>query len=119
MANATSPMWWAVYHGNLELATLFLQGGGDPNSKDADDNSCLHLAFKNGAIPIIFQLLDYGGDLNCKNSKKATPLYHATKRMLKLLGLEEGSVVGVERDNNSLFYRRSNHLDHLYNDCLS
>lgn len=36
MKNGTSPMWWAVYHSNLELTTLFLQGGGDPNSKDAD-----------------------------------------------------------------------------------
>lgn len=34
MNNSTNPMWWAVYHSNLELTTLFLQGGGDPNSKD-------------------------------------------------------------------------------------
>jgi len=87
MGNGSSPMWWAVQHSNLELTTLFLQGGGDPNSKDAEDNSCLHIAIKNGAIPIIFQLLDYGGDLNSKNSKKVTALYYATKRMLKLLGL--------------------------------
>jgi hypothetical protein len=45
------------------------------------------LAIKNGSIPIIFELLDYGGDLNAKNNKKVTALYYATKRMLKLLGL--------------------------------
>jgi len=64
-----------------------LQGGGDPNSKDSEENSCLHIAIKKGAIPIIFDLLDYGGDVNAKNHKKVTPLFHATKRMLKLLGL--------------------------------
>ena len=103
-------MWWAVYHCNLELTTRFLQGGGDPNSKDADGQTCLHIAFKNGAVPIIFILLDYGADLNRKNNKKVSSLFYATKRMLKLLGLEEGSVVG-DRDNNSTFYRRTNHYD--------
>jgi ankyrin repeat protein len=88
MRGGTNAMWWAVSNCNLELATLFLQGGGDPNSRDGEENSCLHMAVKNGAVPIIFVLLDYGADLNRKNSKKVTPLYYATKRMLKLLGLE-------------------------------
>ena len=81
-------MWWAVYHYNLELTNTFLQGGGDPNSKDNDGDTCLHLAVRLGAMPIIFALLDYGADLNKKNNKKVTPLYYATTRMLKLLGLE-------------------------------
>lgn len=38
-------------------------------------------------MQIIFLLLDFGADLNMKNNKKATPLYYATPRMLKLLGL--------------------------------
>lgn len=87
MSGGTNAMWWAVFHSNLELTAGFLQGGGDPNSKDSEDNSCLHIAVKNGAVQIIFLLLDYGADLNRKNAKKVTPLYHATKRMLKLLGL--------------------------------
>lgn len=45
---------------------------------------------QNGDVQIIFLLLDYGADLNLKNNKKVTPLYFATPRMLKLLGLEEG-----------------------------
>jgi hypothetical protein len=39
-------------------------------------------------MQIIFLLLDYGADLSAKNSKKATCLLHASKHMLKLLGLE-------------------------------
>lgn len=66
---------------------MFLEGGGDPNSKDSEENTCLHVAVKNGDVQIIFLLLDYGADLNRKNSKKASCLFHATKKMLKLLGL--------------------------------
>lgn len=47
---------------------------------------------QNGDVQIIFLLLDYGADLNIKNNKKVTPLYYATPRMLKLLGLKEGVV---------------------------
>lgn len=87
MSKGANAMWWAVYHSNLELVKTFLEGGGDPNSKDNEDNTCLHIAIKNGDVQIIFLLLDYGGDLNRKNNKKVSCLYHATKKMLKLLGL--------------------------------
>lgn len=110
MPNGTNAIWWAVYHSNLPLTTLFLQGGGDPNSKDNDGESCLHIAVKNGAVPLIFILLDYGADLNRKNNKKYNALYYASTRMLKLLGLEEGSVAG-EKDNNSIFFRKSHQAE--------
>jgi ankyrin repeat protein len=88
MARGANPIWWAVFHSNLELTRRFLEGGGDPNSADAEENTCLHLAVRNGDMQIIFLLLDYGADLNRKNSKKASCLLQASKRMLKLLGLE-------------------------------
>lgn len=81
-------MWWAVRNSCTELVKILLEGGGDPNSKDQDHNSCLHVAIKNGCIEIVFLLLDYGADLNAKNSKKVTPLFFARGKMLKLLGLE-------------------------------
>jgi len=86
-----------------------LEGGGDPNSKNIEDNTCLHEAMKNGSIDIIFILLDYGADLNIKNNKRVTPLYYGTKKMLKLLGLSDGttSVINDEStvDNNSIYFR--------------
>ena len=65
-------------------------------------------------------LLDYGGDLNLKNNRKVTPLYYATPKMLKLLGLEDGSVSGSEvlKDNNGLYFNPSTindfYPDHYY-----
>jgi ankyrin repeat protein len=110
MSQGGNPMWWAVFHSNLELTRKFLEGGGDPNSADAEENTCLHVAVRNGDMQIVFLLLDYGADLNKKNAKKASCLLHASKQMLKLLGLEEGSVLG-DKDNNGLFYRRTMHED--------
>jgi len=64
---------------------------------------------RKGDIEIIFILLDYGADLNVKNNKKQTPLYYCTTKMLKLLGLEDGTSTVEDKiaysDNNKLFYR--------------
>lgn len=91
------------------MTKKLLEGGGDPNSKNIEDNTCLHEAMKNGSIDIIFILLDYGADLNIKNNKRVTPLYYGTKKMLKLLGLSDGttSVINDEStvDNNSIYFR--------------
>lgn len=85
--DGASAMWWAVKNCNYDLTRIFLQGGGNPNAKNFQGSSCLHEALQNGDMQIIFLLLDFGADLNMKNNKKATPLYYATPRMLKLLGL--------------------------------
>lgn len=87
MSKGANPMWWAVFHSNLDLTRRFLEGGGDPNSADEEENTCLHVAVRNGDLQIVFLLLDYGADLNRKNNKKLSCLYHASKQMLKLLGL--------------------------------
>ncbi len=86
-SNGANILWWAVHNINFEFVRKLLEGGGDPNSKSIEDNTCLHEAMKNGSIDIIFTLLDYGADLNIKNNKKVTPLFFGTKKMLKLLGL--------------------------------
>lgn len=83
-----SAIWWAVKNSNVELAKKFLEGGGNPNSVNEENNSCLHEAIQNGALEIIFLLMDYGADLNMKNNKRVTPLFYATPKMLKWLGLE-------------------------------
>lgn len=62
---------------------------------------------QNGDLEIIFLLLDFGADLNIKNNRKVTALYYATPKMLKWLGLEDGSLSGDSmslKDNNSLFF---------------
>lgn len=105
--DGASAMWWSVKNCNVDLTKIFLEGGGNPNSKNFEGNTCLHEAMQNGDLQIIFMLLDYGADLNIKNNKKHTPLYFATPRMLKLLGLEEGVVSSDDslKDNNSMYFK--------------
>jgi hypothetical protein len=33
-------------------------------------------------------LLDYGGDISLKNNKKVSPLFYATPKMQKLIGIK-------------------------------
>lgn len=70
-------LWWAVKNCNIELAEIFLKGGGDPNSKDNQGNTCMHIAMKKSNLLMGFLLLDYGANLNKKNDLGVTPLYYA------------------------------------------
>ena len=106
MGRGANAIWWAVFHANLELVRKFLEGGGDANSCDEEGHTCLHVAIRSGAMSIVFLLLDYGGDLNTRNLRKVSPLFYATKEMLKLLGMEEGVVIG-DKDNNSLYWGKT------------
>lgn len=84
-----SIMWWSIKNSNIRLAKAFLEGGGNPNSRNQDNSTCLHEAIQNGNLSLIFLLLDYGGDLTLKNNKRQTPKFFATPKMLKWLKLDE------------------------------
>ena len=58
-------------HCNVRLAGLLLSKGANPNVRDADGNTPLHLA-KDGAA--IAQLLRHGADVSVANKAGETPL---------------------------------------------
>jgi ankyrin repeat protein len=102
--NKASAIWWAVKNSNAELVRILLEGGGNPNSMNFENSTCLHEAMQNGDLGIIFMLLDYGGDLHLKNNRRLTPVSFTTPKMRKLLGLKERTVASQEktgRDNLS------------------
>jgi ankyrin repeat protein len=35
-------MWWAVKNSNYDLTKIFLEGGGNPNSRNFENSTCLH-----------------------------------------------------------------------------
>lgn len=39
---SASLMWWAVKNSNVELTQKLLEGGGNPNAKNFEGNTCLH-----------------------------------------------------------------------------
>ncbi len=40
--DGANAMWWAVKNCNLDLTRIFLEGGGNPNSKNFENSTCLH-----------------------------------------------------------------------------
>ncbi len=53
--------------------------GADPNVRDEDGNTPLHLAAKHGHLGIVKDLVRYGADINAENLSGYTPLALAIK----------------------------------------
>ena len=64
--------------------------GADPNLKNIQSLTPMHLAFRKGNSAIIMSLIEAGGDLNRLNNNNQTPLAYGDKSLLKELALENG-----------------------------
>ncbi|KJE88406.1 hypothetical protein CAOG_000065 [Capsaspora owczarzaki ATCC 30864] len=58
----------------LELATLLLDAGADPNSTNASGWSCLHYAARFDRVELVHLLLERGASLTARNASGETPL---------------------------------------------
>lgn len=71
-----SPLMWAAEENNIEMMTLLLEKGADPNLRNRRGMSALLLAAKNGHSDAIKLLLDKGADVDCE-AQGVTPLHAA------------------------------------------
>jgi hypothetical protein len=81
------PLHAIAQHGNINFGQVLLDGGANPNLKDKEGNTPLHVAFAKKDSAMIFLLLDYGADLNMLNCHLNTPLFYAPRELLASLGL--------------------------------
>jgi cytohesin len=63
----------------LKVAELLLELGADPNARDNDDNTPLHIASKSGHVEVAEMLLDRGVDANVRDKDNTIPLHFASQ----------------------------------------
>jgi ankyrin repeat protein len=68
---------WAAENGLIDIATLLIEQGADPDETDHFGNTALHLALAYPAM--ITLLLESGANVNAKNALGNTPLHLAVK----------------------------------------
>ena len=84
-----TPLYYAAYAGDLEVANLLLAGGADVNAKSKDGWTALCAAAKKGYAGIVKLLLDHGADAGIKVEGIYTPfncaILNGSKEIAELL----------------------------------
>nr|ANS59120.1 potassium channel transporter [Lycium barbarum] len=95
----------AAYHGDLHQLKSLIRAGADPNKKDYDGRSPLHLAASRGYEDISFFLIQEDVDLNASDNFGNTPLLEAIKnghdRVASLL-VKKGAMLEIENAGSFL-----------------
>ncbi len=68
----------AVDEDIYELVLYFLLKKVNPNIRNSDGDTCLHLAMRKGNVSITGLLVENGASLHIKNNKKEIPYDYAT-----------------------------------------
>lgn len=76
-AGGRPPLHWAVHRNQLELASMLLAAGADPNSRTPGGDTPLHWAAALLRVELTELLLRYGADVEAKNAAGVSPLHYA------------------------------------------
>ncbi|KAH8747039.1 ankyrin repeat-containing domain protein [Diaporthe sp. PMI_573] len=75
--NQSFPLHTAIEQAYTDTAKLLLEQGADPNARDAQHKTALHLACNLGLEPVVQLLLDKGADVNATDVLLSTPLHQS------------------------------------------
>lgn len=83
-ARGINPLFFALREQEYEAFVALLQLGADPNQHWESGTTIMHLAAKFGDHRYLSAAIEYGGDINVKNSiDSKTPLFDATTPQAK------------------------------------
>ncbi|KAL3630400.1 hypothetical protein CASFOL_023384 [Castilleja foliolosa] len=95
----------AAYYGDLYQLKSLIRSGADPNKKDYDERSALHLAASKGYEDITLFLIQEGVDINAEDNFGNTPLFEAIKnghdKVASLLS-KEGALLKIDNAGSYL-----------------
>ncbi|KAF2185368.1 ankyrin [Zopfia rhizophila CBS 207.26] len=107
--NGRSPILWALrtHPVNLNLITLLLQYGADPNNMSADSRiTCLMESSKYPQIEICEALLDHGANIDAVDQNGWTAIFYAisynNKAAVETLLDREASLISRDKNNESI-----------------
>lgn len=119
-----SALHLAVKLGNLEIASILLKGGADPNVVGANKETPIFEAIKNNDVEIIALLKEYGADLCKKNKEGMTPALVACDNRERqavleyLLKNEKASVFAVDYAGRTSLMHASNNNNSVMMDMI-
>lgn len=81
--NAT-PLHWATRQGHLNAVVLLMNAGADPNIRDAEGCSCIHLAAQFGHTALVAYFIARGVSLDVQDRSGMTALMWAAWKIVEI-----------------------------------
>ena len=116
-AKKGTPLHWAAYYNQPQLAAFLLQNGANVNADDGYGNMPIHFAAQSGNLGLVKTLIEAGADWRSEtedssSKPNATPLHYAKTVDVAKYFMDQGIAVDMDSDLGQPIHAAS-HLGHV------